>query len=697
MDFISADSKLNVDGSRVSFSGFRSGIDFQGVVDALIEARRFPIDRLESQVETRTNKLTAYQAMEGKLSAVKDSLANLYGALSIDDSRDVFEAKQAFTSTSRSDGTTPAQAANLLSVNVSNAATATDHQLEILQVAQAQKAAADTVADPDTARGLSGSFDVNGVTVSVNTADTLRDIQSKLDAADDGATPSEVSASLVQASATEHTLVLTADSTGDPIEFTDTDGVLTTLGVIDGTGAVKNELQAAQQAKVKADGLTVADALQSDPFPDPLSPLNAASTDGTETFTITDVATSELYTIDYDESVDSLTDIANRIDMATGGSGGDNISAAVVEENGGFRLQITRDGGGTLTAADTTGSLTTDVGLAAATDVERVITRSSNTIDDLFNGVTLDLFQAEPGSTVNLEIEADLNGVKSAITDFVNAYNGAKQYINAQRQDLELEGMADGEAGALFRDRTLAQVESELNSILANGAQGGDGFDVLAQIGIEFADSSAISNSTQRDTLTIDETKLNDALLNDLDRVRDLFAFDITTTSGEINLLGFGENSQHNATGDHTLYVETDGSGNVTYAEINGVPADVSGNRITGAAGSGGGEDVSLFYSGAAATLGKTINFNVSTGIASEMNFAIDRLTGTDGPLDSEMDAIKDQNRQAETRIERDLERLEYQRERLLARFVEMERQLAEMDRIKESLSQLMLSVQGNN
>jgi flagellar hook-associated protein 2 len=530
----------------------------------------------------------------------------------------------------------------------------------------------------------------------VNAADTLRDIQSKLDAANDGSTPSGVSASLVQASANEHTLVLTSDATGNPIEFTDTDGVLAALGVLDGTGAAKNELQAAQQAKVKADGLTVADALQSDPLADPLSPLDAASTDGTETFTITDDSTGEVYTIDYDESVDSLTDIANRIDMATGGSGGDNISAAVVEENGDFRLQITRDGGGTLSFADTTGSFTTDVGLAAATDVERVITRASNTVDDLFNGVTLDLFQAEPGTTVDLEIEADLNGVKSAITDFVNAYNGAKQYINAQRQDVALEGMAEGEAGALFRDRTLAQVESDLSGILGNGAQGGDGFEVLAQIGIDFVDNTALSNSTQRDTLTIDEAKLNDALLNDLDGVRDLFAFDITTTSGDISLVGFGQNSQPNAGGDHSLYVETDAGGNVTYAEINGVAADVNGNRITGAAGSGGGEDVSLFYSGAA-TAGKTIDFNVSTGIASEMNFAIGRLTDIDGPLDSAMDAIQDQNSAGEERIARDLERLEYQRERLLARFVEMERQLAEMDRIQESLSQLMLSVQGNS
>jgi flagellar hook-associated protein 2 len=694
MDFISADSKLNVDGNRVSFSGFRSGIDFQGVVDALMEARRFPIDRMEANIEQRSAKLTAYQALENRMTGLKDSLANLYGALSIDDSRDVFEAKQAFTSTTRTDGTAPASAANLLTVNVSNAATATNHDLEVLQVAQAQKVAANTVADPNVALGYAGSFDVNGVTVTVDGTDTLRDIQSKFDAANSGDTPSGVSASLVQASATEHTLVLTADATGDPIEFTDTDGVLASLGVLDGTGAVNNQLQAAQQAKLKADGLTVPTALQSALQADANTPLDAASTDGTETFTIVDGA--ETYTIDYDESVDSLSDIANRIDMATSGSGADGISAAVVEDNGQFRLQITRDGGGALTASDTTGSFTTDVGLATANDVERVITRSSNTIDDLFEGVTLDLFQAEPGTNIALEIEQDLNGVKEAVTGFVNAYNQVKQYINAQRQDIELEGMAEGEAGALFRDRTLADVESRLNSIIANGAEGGNGFEVLAQIGIDFVANSNVSNPTIQDTLTIDETKLNDALLNDLDSVRDLFAFDATTSSSEISLVGFTRDSQHNAGGDHALYVEADASGNVTYAEINGVAAEISGNRITGAAGSGGGEGVSFFYSGGQ-TAGTTIDFNVSTGIASQMNFELDRLMAPNGPLDSQMDAIADQNQDAETRIAEKLERLEYQRERLLARFVEMERQLAEMDRIRDSLTQMTNRLQGNN
>jgi flagellar hook-associated protein 2 len=453
-------------------------------------------------------------------------------------------------------------------------------------------------------------------------------------------------------------------------------------------------LQAAQQAKLKADGLTVPNALESDLQTSAITPLDAASTDGTETFTITDG--TETYTIDYDESVDSLTDIANRIDMASSGGGVDGISATVVEDNGEFRLQITRDGGGTLSASDTTGTFTTDVGLAATTNAERVVTRSENTIDDLFQGVTLDLFQAEPGTSVSLAIEQDLNGVKEQIRAFVDAYNDVKQYINAQRQDVELEGMADGEAGALFRDRTLANVESQLSAIIGNGSEGSDGFQVLAEIGIKFVDNDTVTNPTARDTLAIDETELNDALLNNLDGVRDLFAFDATTSSSDITLVNFNRASQHNAGGDHSLYVETDAGGAVTYAEINGVAADVSGNRITGAEGSGGGEGVSFFYSGAA-TMGRTIDFNVSTGIASQMNFEIDRLMAKDGPLDSQKDAISRQNESAEERITRELDRLAYQRERMLARFVEMERQLAQMDRISESLEQLNRSLGGNN
>lgn len=699
MEFFSSDSRLVVDGSRASFSGFRSGIDFRGTVDAIMEARRFPIDRMESQVEARSARLAAYDSVKSRLNAVQTSLSNLYGDVALGDANDVFEAKQAFTSTSRSDGGTPAQAANLLSVNVSNAANAADHELEILQVAKAQKIASDGVADASADLGLSGDFDVGGVTVSVQAGDSLRDIRDRFNAANSGDNASGVSASVVQASASDSVLVLTNDTTGEAIQLTDTSGVLQSLGLVDGTGAVQNELQAAQNAKFKADGLTVANALQGDGIADPDAPLSDAagigSGTGTLQFDYTDAdGTARSVNVDYDTDADSLTELARRIDFAAGDG---TLNAAVVADGGNFRLQVSQSTGDAVSVSDAAGTLAGDMNLTAVSDAERVLTRSENTVDDLFQGVTLDLFQAEVGTKIDLEIENDLNGIKESLVGFVESYNQLKQYINAQRQDVELEGMAEGEAGALRRDRTLAEVEQRMNRILAEGSEGGTGFEVLAQVGIDFANNDALANPTLQDTLTIDEQKLNDELLNNLDQVRDLFAFDMTASSSDVSLINFTGSTQHEDAGSHNVEVQADADGNVVAARINGVDAEVSGNTIRAADGSGGADGIALFYNGGdTGGTFRSIDFNVSTGVGSQMFFGIQDMLADSGPIESEIGALEDQNAAAQERIDRQLERLDYQRERMLERFVEMERQLAEMDRIRSSIEQMASNLSGN-
>ena len=61
-----------------------------------------------------------------------------------------------------------------------------------------------------------------------------------------------------------------------------------------------------------------------------------------------------------------------------------------------------------------------------------IIERQSNIISDVFGGGTLTLYKAEPGTTVRLDVERDLNQVKSAIVDLVDAYNELRGFINQQ-------------------------------------------------------------------------------------------------------------------------------------------------------------------------------------------------------------------------------------------------------------------------
>ena len=116
-------NNLSVDkNGRVSFSGLGSNIDFQGVIDSIVAAKRIPIDRLETEVSTNESKIAALGDLRTLLTDVKDSLSTLHGAVSFGSTNDAFEIKEAFASASRTDGAVASNAANLIGVTVSNTA-----------------------------------------------------------------------------------------------------------------------------------------------------------------------------------------------------------------------------------------------------------------------------------------------------------------------------------------------------------------------------------------------------------------------------------------------------------------------------------------------------------------------------------------------------------------------------------------------
>jgi flagellar hook-associated protein 2 len=705
---------LSSDGSgNVSFSGLRSGIDFRQAVDSIMEARRIPVDRLETKIDDNTAKIAALNVLGDRLSGLRESVSTLRGALSIDRSTDVFASKQAFLNAFRTDSTTASDPTSIMGVNLTNRAEVGTHEVEVLQRATAHRVASDTAIsqtdDLGTAFGL-GANTVSG-TIRIGTAgnttdivvqndDSLVDLRDRINNANTGENATGVTASIVQVSASAYTLTLTADDTGQTMTVEDVSGsVLDSVGVLNGTD-IANELQAAQNAKLKADGLTVANALQTGTYANADTVIDSA--DNTD-HTLTIDHGGETYSVTYNKSTDTLRDVANRIDMAvTGTSGLDEISAAVVEDGGQFRLQVSADDGTEVLPADfdDPGAL----GLVNEPSAERVITRDINTIDDLFQGMTVDLFKAEPGTTVEIGVERDLNSVKTAIADFVDAYNDVKQYLNAQRNEFALEGMDEDEVGALKGNRVLSDVEAELAGVFSLGAQNVSGdLEVLGQIGIDFVDNDGVADPTREDTLVIDDGELNEALLNDPDGIRELFAFEFNATDPDITMVGFTGNTQPADT-PYQLEIEASGtevlSATVT---VNGVAtaATVEGNRIlfgeeTSAQG------LTLLYTGGD-TSGlpggtTTMEFNVSRGIGANMHATSkDLLDSSTGLIETAIDDLKSENTRSEEQIERLERRLAYQREQLLDSFIRMEAALARFDTISESLKGLTASLSRDN
>jgi flagellar hook-associated protein 2 len=140
------------------------------------------------------------------------------------------------------------------------------------------------------------------------------------------------------------------------------------------------------------------------------------------------------------------------------------------------------------------------------------ITKSSNKVTDVIDGVTLDLLGETSGTPVTVSVSQDTDSAKNAIEEFVNSYN---DFIDLVRKETA-SGVDGGEAGALASDSATRQMETSLRSVLGQAPTGITGaYANLSSIGVEF----------QRDgKLSLDETKLSAAIQADSSNVEDLFS-----------------------------------------------------------------------------------------------------------------------------------------------------------------------------
>lgn len=323
----------------------------------------------------------------------------------------------------------------------------------------------------------------------------------------------------------------------------------------------------------------------------------------------------------------SLGDIADAINAQTSSSG---VKASVMKvSDSSYQLILsTSQTGETITASDTSGTLLSDsLGLLDSTgavqssavlqaaqdakfSVDGVsITRSTNDVSDVLDGVTLHLYAApSTDTTLNLEIDNDLTSVKDAITSFVDAYNTFRDLV-VTNQSTNSDGTASTDA-TLFGDATLRNVASDAQSILSSAVDEHS----LAAIGITFDDNNKLS---------VNSTTLENALLDDFDGVQSLFAYKMTASSGDLGLIRHPDKSM-----SFTLDVTVDSSGNLTGASVGGDSSlfTISGGAIKGVAGTAY-EGLTLVYTG---TTAKSITVDLSQGLADRLYQAADAVSNAD-------------------------------------------------------------------
>jgi flagellar hook-associated protein 2 len=588
---------------QVTASGLSSGIDWTSVVNSIIQARSIPIDQLSTSITTNNSQISAYQQFQSLLGAFKDALNILQGSVSFDKSTDAFASKQVFSSVSRTDGQTPTAAADIVGVTATNAAATGTHTIEVLQTAAAEKDSSDALASTSTALGLTegDQFAINGATITVSASDTLTSLRDRINAADTGASPTGVTASIVSVSASQNFLVLTADNTGQPITFANTTGTpLDSIGITSG-GSAKHQLIAAQSAQLYADGLLD----QTNKTYESTRQSSAATTLGSNGTIRFDDGTTTL-DLNY-TSGQSIQDLANTIN-GNATLQGMGVSASVVTEGNQARLKIVTTGAPFTMTETGGGAALTSLGM---NNSRLLITRDTNTINDLFQGVSLNLLQAEVGTKVEIDITPDLSTIKSDITNFVSAYNAVKVFINQQTQIDSTTGQPTSTA-VLAQSQTLKSMSSQLNAVFgSNVSTSSQTIKTLADIGISFIDAQTLSDPTQGNTLQVDETKLNNALNSSPNDVRSLFAFAFDSSNPNVVMTAFTSQTTPQANG-YTLNV-----GPIVTVQ------QTSASVTSSSAALNDGANVGATTSGSFVLNGTTINYDVTTDTLDSLASAI--------------------------------------------------------------------------
>jgi flagellar hook-associated protein 2 len=147
------------------------------------------------------------------------------------------------------------------------------------------------------------------------------------------------------------------------------------------------------------------------------------------------------------------------------------------------------------------------------------VTRTSNTVSDVIDGVTLTIKSA---GTSTLTITNDTSKGIEKIKKFVEEYNAAYDYINNQQK----VGDKDKTAGTLKGDYSVSMVVPKLWEKVTRNINNGLAYDQIHDIGIQTEGSSG--------KLVIDETKLKTALETDPDAVNKLFFSDDPAASPAI-------------------------------------------------------------------------------------------------------------------------------------------------------------------
>lgn len=453
------------------------------------------------------------------------------------------------------------------------------------------------------------------------------------------------------------------------------EGGATTADLTNFTQSDFTKTQWAQDSRIKVDGYPSASAVAE---VQTLSP-SATPTSGTYTLTYEGQTTAD---IDYDATAAEIQAALEALST---------ISSGDITVDGGANGLV--DGDVTITFSDALGdvsmvSITENLEPPAVTvsatettkGVSSYITRSSNTIDDVINGVTLHLHDTTDANGEDITLTRDIESLTETISSMVDGYNFAVQFIK------EKTGYNDvlKTAGILMGDYAVSTIKSQLRNPFIVQTSGFikdiDTFLTPGQIGLEL-DGDGLLN--------LDTNALDEAIANDYMGVLAVIGADKTGSSNSNVVEFYGASSEYTTAGTYDVEVVVAG-GAITSAKIKLSTestyrdAAYSGNIVTGDMTFDDNSNpvypehslqlsVDLTQNGT-----HTVTVRVRQGFAGAIEDALDNmLKATSGSIQISQEHVGDTIEDLQDRIDDEEERLVAREARLVARFARLEKALA--------------------
>ena len=467
----------------LALSGLASGFDWKSIVDQLIEVSRAPQNRMRSEKSALSTKTSALNEVKGLLSSLKSSLSSLSST----------EALQKKSATFRDTTTDWTASANV------DAPSGTYQFTFVSEASAAKLTGAGGIATPlDTANTLStlpvgrtitaGNFTVEGVQISITTADTLDDVLANITA--------------------NTGITATYNAGTDKIELVKGGGGSISLGASNDTS---NFLQALRLSNGSSP-VTSSTTLSSPRLSGPIDSANLAGWSGTG---VSDSIIINGESIEYNSSTDSIQTLLNRINSSSAGvtatydlSSGRFLLTNKQTGNVGISVQDGMGGGGLAAAMGlTSGAITSGADAVFSVNGGGNLTSRSNTLDESVHGISGLSVTANSVGTETITVGSDPSAAKGAINSFIEKYNAVQNAIEKYTK-ITVDGEKVSSA-VLAGNREMATISRELRRILYTTGNDESGNPLegtvkrLSDLGIDFAgieNTISIKNSTTLDS-----------------------------------------------------------------------------------------------------------------------------------------------------------------------------------------------------